>query len=120
MPKKQNPEKGLLQCQAQYRALVRTLLDIGFIWPGTLQSRMLTCGRPRCACHEDPEKRHGPYWYWTTKKEGKTLSKKLTPEDAEIIKPWIENRKKIDTTLRRMRQISENVHSLMLRKPNNI
>jgi len=118
MPKQESPAKTLVQCQARYNALVRTLLDIGFIWPGTLQSRMLTCGRSRCSCHEDPQKRHGPYWYWTTKKKGKTLSKKLTPKEAEIIKPWIENRRRIDATLRRMSQVSEHALNLLLRPSN--
>jgi hypothetical protein len=117
MPNKDEPPKTLVQYQAQYNGLVKTLIDIGFIWPGTLQSRMLTCGRSWCACHEDPKKRHGPYWYWTSKKEGKTISRKLTPEEAEIIKPWIENRRRIEVTLREMSRVSEQALTLMLRQP---
>jgi hypothetical protein len=116
MPPKDGQPKVLVQYQAQYNRLVKTLLNIGFIWPGTLQSRMLTCGRSWCACHEDPQKRHGPYWYWTSKKEGKTISRKLTSKEAEIIKPWIDNRRKIEVALREMSQISQQVLTQMLRQ----
>jgi hypothetical protein len=75
---------------------------------------MLTCGKPQCACHKDPEARHGPYYYWTSKKNGKTISKKLSREEAEILESWIHNRRTIDATIKLMMKVSEHALSLTL------
>jgi len=106
----------LLQHQQDHARLAKTLADIGFIWSGTVQKQLLTCGKPRCRCHKDPELRHGPYWYWTSKERGRTISRKLTPEEAEIIGQWIENRRRLDATLKQMMQISRRVFPLLLQE----
>jgi hypothetical protein len=100
--------------EASYREQCRSLAEVGFIWPGTVQSKKLACGKASCACHRDPEARHGPYWYWTSKKAGKTVSCMLTKEEAKILVPWVKNRQKVDATLRRMRQISMQTLPLLL------
>jgi hypothetical protein len=104
----------LLQFRENYRHLTESLAGIGFIWPGSLQHRLLTCGKPRCVCHTDPGRRHGPYWYWTSKREGRTVSRKLSQEEVDIIQPWINNRRAIELTLRQMRQISRRALTLLL------
>ena len=45
---------------------------------------MMKCGQQRCACHQDPAKRHGPYFEWTYKEKGKTVNRRLRPEEAPI------------------------------------
>jgi hypothetical protein len=104
----------LLRYREDYRHLTASLAGVGLIWPGSLQRRRLTCGKPQCGCHQDPERRHGPYWYWTSKKEGKTISRKLSEPEAEIIQPWINNRRQIELTLRQMEQISRQMLSVLL------
>ncbi len=111
-----NQPSTLVQHQQSHARLANTLADIGFIWPGTVQKQLLTCGKPRCRCHKDPKLRHGPYWYWTSKKKGKTVSRKLTPEEAEIIGQWIENRRRLDATLKQMMQTSQRLLPLLLRQ----
>jgi hypothetical protein len=80
-----------------------------------VQRQKLTCGQPQCACHRDPQARHGPYFYWTSKKEGKTISRKLTPEEGEILQEWIENRRTLQETVKRMMKLSK--HALALTLP---
>jgi hypothetical protein len=96
-----------MECQQRHIDLAESLARIGFLWPGTVQRQMLTCGKPQCACHRDSQARHGPYYYWTSKKKGKTVSRKLTLEEAEILADWIENRRKADATLKRMMLVSK-------------
>jgi hypothetical protein len=107
--------RTLMQCQQRYAGLTQTLAQIGFVWPGTVQRQMLTCGKPQCSCHKDPNARHGPYYYWTSKKNGKTISKKLSREEAEILGSWIQNRRTIDKTVKRMMKASEHALTLTLR-----
>lgn len=109
-----NQPQSLLQHQQNHARLAKTLADIGFIWPGTVQKQFLTCGKPRCRCHKDPKLRHGPYWYWTSKEKGRTISRKLTLEEAEIIGQWIENRRHLEATLKQMTQISQRVFPVLL------
>jgi len=106
--------EAIRKCEEGYRELARRLAKVGFIWPGTLQSKKLPCGKSYCACHGDPEARHGPYWYWTSKKGGRTVSRMLTEEEAAVIVPWIKNRQEVDATLRRMRQMSAEMLELLL------
>lgn len=40
------------------------------------------CGNFNCACKRDPTRRHGPYWVWTTKVDGKTVSRWLSEHEA--------------------------------------
>ena len=49
--------------QEQYDALKAELQTLGFIGQGSVQTRRITCGRPACRCHDDPDARHGPYHY---------------------------------------------------------
>jgi Family of unknown function (DUF6788) len=108
-----------MECRQRYVILTQSLARIGFVWPGTVQQQMLTCGKPQCACHKDPEARHGPYYYWTSKKKGKTVSKKLSREEAEILESWIKNRRTIDATIKRMMKESEHALGLTLRTESN-
>lgn len=117
MTQKDKLFRTLVQHQRTHARLARTLAEIGFIWPGTLQKQMLTCGKPQCSCHKDANARHGPYWYWTSKKKGKTISKKLSVEEAEIIGQWIENRRRVEGTLKEMMQVSEGAFPMLLHKP---
>ena len=102
-----------MQCQQRHIDLAQSLVRIGFLWPGTVQRQMLTCGKANCACHKDPKARHGPYYYWTSKKKGKTVSRKLSREEAEILQGWIHNRREVDDTIKQMMKVSE--HALPLK-----
>ena len=63
--------------------------------PGTLTVRTYACGKRRCRCHGDPPVLHGPYAEWTRKIEGKTVTRRLTPEQAEEWQPLFDNARKM-------------------------
>ena len=105
----------LAECERQHRELSKLLASVGFIWTGTLQQRRLTCGKPQCACHRDPDARHGPYFYWTTKKEQKTVSRKVSEEEAQILERWIDNRRTVEAILKQMNQVAQQALDLLLR-----
>lgn len=115
MTRKSRPPQSLMQCQHQYRELTQTLAQLGFVWPGTLQRRMMTCGKSQCPCHQDPRARHGPYFCWTSKTSGKTVTRILSEEEAEILLPWINNRRTLNATFKRMMEVSKHALTLTLR-----
>ena len=75
---------------------------------------MLRCGKPSCACHRDERRRHGPYTYWTTKVAGKTVSRKLLPDEAVLLEQWVGNRRDFDRTRKKMIALSRKMLPLAL------
>lgn len=51
---------------------------------GSVSERTIRCGKPGCACADDPKARHGPYHSLTQAVGGKTRSRFLTAEQAAI------------------------------------
>ena len=84
---------------ARQAALARITAEIaaaaGPALPGTLTVRAYACGKPRCRCHADPPRLHGPYAEWTRKIGGKTVTRKLTPAELAEYQPLFDNAKKL-------------------------
>ncbi len=53
---------------------------------GSMSERMVKCNKAGCACQERPESRHGPYVSWVRVVEGKTRSRWVAPQQAEIVR----------------------------------
>src|SRR5579872_351506 len=51
---------------------------------GSVSERLVKCSKTNCACHSDPQKRHGPYLSLTSAKKGKTKSRYLSPPQADL------------------------------------
>jgi len=50
---------------------------------GSVSVRLMRCNRSGCACAEDPQARHGPYFSLTRGVAGSTRSRLLSAEQAE-------------------------------------
>jgi hypothetical protein len=88
--------------------LLEELAGLGFCLPGSLSTRQMRCGNPRCRCKADPPKLHGPYTYWTRKEDGRTVAQLLSAEQLERYRPWIEND-------RRLRQLISELEALAVK-----
>jgi hypothetical protein len=93
------PERRLRELKAQ-------LAQIDFVLPGTINVAMNRCGKPSCACHADPPRLHGPYITWTRKVQGKTVTRRLTPEQLERYRPWFENRRRLRQLIGELEKLS--------------
>ncbi len=111
-------EKKLRECQKTQKKLAAELSDIGFIWQGSIQWQRLTCGKPNCPCSTNPRAKHGPYPYWTSKKNNRTVSKLLKPQEVRILEEWVDNRKKIDSIIREMKKLSKSAFGAALELSN--
>jgi hypothetical protein len=65
------------------------------VLPGSIQRREMRCGRAGCACHSNPPSLHGPYWQWTRKVAGKTVTRYLSAEQASDYEGWVANDRRI-------------------------
>ena len=107
MPSKKAPLAAVLRTQAQrFRQARRELLELEYFVKGTVLKRMMKCGRPQCACHNDPSKRHGPYFEWTYKANGKTVNVKLTAEAAPLYKAATKQQRKLKAVLAKLERLS--------------
>ena|SRR5207302_9260880 len=92
--------------EREYRELKRRILDLGWARPGSVTRRFMPCGQPTCRCMGKPPQLHGPYFQWSHKIGGKTVSLRLSEEQARLAKEWAENYKQLKRLLRRMEQIA--------------
>jgi hypothetical protein len=96
------PRDEIRQITSELTTLART----GHLLPGSIQQRHTRCGKPGCACQADPPRPHGPYWQWTRKVAGKTITRRLTTEQSDRYRPWIDNDRRIRELLSRLEQIT--------------
>ena len=89
-----------------YQALQRALSQVGYFRRGTLLKRFMPCGKPGCACQASPPRLHGPYYQWTRKVEGKTVTVRLTPEQADLLAGWIATGREMDRIIAEMERLS--------------
>ena len=68
---------------------------VGLALPGTLLHRATRCGYPRCHCHADPPELHGPYWQWTRKRAGKTVTRLVPDDQVDDYRQWIDNHRRL-------------------------
>ena len=77
----------------RHQQIQAELSQIGLVLPGSLTDRATRCQRAGCHCHADPPQLHGPYPTWTRKISGRTVTRTLTPEDAERLRPYFDARR---------------------------
>ena len=70
--------------------LATQLADAKPMRRGSLSERTIKCGKPGCACAHNPKARHGPYHSLTHAVEGKTRSRFLTHEQADLAQRQID------------------------------
>ena len=103
MEKKEKKVDVLRRRHAQAR---RRLARTGWILQGTVTERTIR--------REDPErpgqqKAYGPYYQWTWKREGKTVTVNLTARQAQAYREAIARHQALEKTLQEMRTLSRRI-----------
>lgn len=91
---------------SRFRQARQDLLQLGYFLKGTVLKRMMKCGHPHCACQRDVSRRHGPYFEWTYKVNGKTVNVKLSPQAAPLYQAATQQHRKLKAALARMERLS--------------
>jgi hypothetical protein len=103
-----SPPSAAAERHAQrFQELKRGLGQLEYFCKGTVLKRMMKCGKVGCACHSDPDKRHGPYFELTYKANGKTVNVKLSPEAAPLYKAASLQYRRLKILLTRLEKISQ-------------
>ena len=107
-------DQRLADHERRYRELATELATIGLIHSGSVTRRYTRCGTPGCRCHADPPQPHGPYYQWTAKVKGKTVTRRLSPAEAELYREWIANDRRLRHLIQQMRQVAAKAAQLRL------
>jgi hypothetical protein len=91
--KKETVTEGL---ERRYRRLARKLAATGTILQGTITERTIA--------RED--RTLGPYYQWTFKREGKTVTVNLSASQAGEFQKAIDNNREFEKTVKEMRELS--------------
>ena len=105
----------LASLRERYRQLADEVRNIGFVAVGSLVSRMTVCGKPGCRCHADPPQLHGPYFQLTRKVAAKTVTRRLTADQAELYKEWLANGRRLRKIVAELEQVSAEAIEIILR-----
>jgi hypothetical protein len=103
----------LARLQRRYHELTDQIRELGFIATGSVVERYTVCAATGCHCHADPPTRHGPYWQYSRKVAGKTVTARLTGEQAQRYREQIANRRRLDELVAAMDQIATQARELL-------
>jgi hypothetical protein len=100
---------GAAAIQRRRARITAQIAALGLPLPGSLVERRTACGNRGCRCHADPPQLHGPYLSWTRKVDGKTVTRTLDPDQAERLRPLLDN-------ARRLRELVSALEALALQE----
>ena len=86
--------------QRRLAELARDLGKTGPALPGTLLERR------NCRCKHDPPTLHGPYYQWTRKINGKTVTRWLSPQQHQRYQDWFAAAQRARALLNEIEQLS--------------
>jgi hypothetical protein len=110
-------DNELARLERRYRELKNRLQDLGFAVAGSVIERHTICGADNCRCQAEPPQRHGPYYQYSRKVAGKTISRRLTAEQAKQYRTWIANRRTLDQITADIDELSHQAAELLTRPP---
>jgi hypothetical protein len=106
-------ERQLARLRARFEQHARELAECGFLLKGSVLQTSNRCGSAGCGCQSDPAKRHGPYWQWTRKVKGKTVTRAVDPDEVDRYREWLENGKRFEEIVAKLFEISVQADELL-------
>lgn len=102
-------QKQLNRLLQKFEKEKKNLLSIGVFRKGSITKRWMTCGNPICKCKIDKSKRHGPYYWWTTKENGHTQAIIVPKEFLSEARIYLKNYKQLKMQIKVVSQLSEQI-----------
>ena len=90
---------------SDYERLKERITRLGLIIPGTIRETYLLCGKQGCACASSDAARHGPYYLWNRKVNGKLTSKSISKGELPLYEQWLDNRRLLEALVQEMLEI---------------
>ena len=93
----------------EFELVKKEIAGISYLKKGSIVKCYQTCGTASCKCHKDKKFRHGPYWWWTTKENGKTRSILVPKQMLDEVRSYIDNFKLLKSKVKLLEEISEQI-----------
>ena len=78
---------------SEVRSLVQLLAETMPMRRGSVTERFVKCNKAGCACRESEDARHGPYYSVSRVVNGRTRSRWLAADQAQIVQRQVEHGK---------------------------
>lgn len=88
----------------RYARLAQQVAKLGPVLQGTITERSILRQDP--ANPAGPKKSYGPYYQWTFKREGKTVTVNLSSSQLKVYQQAIDNHRKLEQITQEMRELS--------------
>ena len=82
------------------------IAELDYISTGTIIKKYGPCGKEGCRCAQDKRNWHGPYYIWTRKENGKTITRSLSAAQAQFCRKAIRNMRKLKAQIKRWKRKS--------------
>lgn len=79
---------------------------LDYILTGSITVKYGPCGKVGCRCADDKKHWHGPYYIWTRKEYGKTVTQSLSKSQVKFCKKAIKNMQKLKMQIEKWKQKS--------------
>ncbi len=106
---------SLRRLERRHQVMLEEIIDLGLVLRGTIGARMMRCGTPGCRCKADPPKLHGPYYLWTRKVAGKTVTVRLDPDQAARCQEWTRNMRRLDHLVKDLQKLGLQAADALIR-----
>lgn len=100
----------------RYEELKRQVTKLPPVRRGSVVRRFMPCGKPGCRCQARPPQLHGPYYQWTRKVQGRTVTTRIDRNQAKLLREWIQNGRRLDRLVRQIEQVSLRLTERRLRQ----
>ena len=94
---------SLKALRRRYERVTARLGKLGFILQGTITKRSIVREDP---ANPGKEKTYGPYYQWTRKHHGKTVTVNLAASQAKTYQKAIDNHRTMEKLIKEMRTVS--------------
>lgn len=95
-----------VKSEQRRRAILAEIARLGSVVPGNLAQRSTTCAGAGCRCRADPPLLHGPYPTWTHQVNGRQVTKTLSAEEAEKLRPAIQANRRLRELVKELEALS--------------
>lgn len=104
----------LAEATAEYKELAARIAGLGLIHHGSVVHRHAAS----TDATGDAEKKAGrsPFYQWSSKVNGKTVTRTLSEDEAKLYREWIENDRELRQIVKDMRTASERATRAILRE----
>jgi len=106
-------ERQLARLRESFRQKAQELPKLGFVIRGSIIERFSHCGSPGCGCHGEPPRLHGPYWQWTAKLNGKTVTRNLSEHQVQRYREWMDNALRLDRLVQQLHGLSAQADEIL-------